>query len=149
MVDISHETVEETDQRLRRVLRAAELKVYEPSYAFTEFALDEFPAAVDPEAIALVRDDETWSQLVPHCGDAAELFAIFRFHFPAALDNSGFVGWLATHLKRRFGTGVFVVCGHNAERGGIFDYWGCPESIRETILTEIGNLADTPSDRVR
>jgi hypothetical protein len=147
MVDISYETVEETDMRLRHVIRAAELRVYKRSYAFAEFALDEFPVAVDPEAIALVRDDEIWSQLVPHHDGAAEPFAIFRFHFPAALDNSGFVGWLATHLKRRFGTGVFVVCGHNGVRGGIFDYWGCPESIREGVLAEIRNLINGPSDR--
>jgi len=142
MVDISYETVEETDSRLRHVVRAAQLKVYERSYTFDEFALDKFPVAVDPEALALVRDDETWSQLVPHRGGTAEAFTIFRFHFLAGLDNSGFVGWLATHLKRRLGSGVFVVCGHNDARGGIFDYWGCPVEIREGLLAEIKNLVN-------
>ena len=143
MVDISHETVEETDKRLRRVIRAAQLKVYEQPYAFTEFALDKLAVAADPEALALVRDAEIWSQLVPHRTGAAETFTIFRFHFAAGLDNSGFVGWLATHLKRRLGTGVFVVCGQNAARGGIFDYWGCPISLREGVLAEIENLIAT------
>lgn len=149
MVDISHETPEETEVRLENVIRAAELKVYELSYAFAEFALDKFPVAVDPEAIALIRDDETWSQLVPHRSGAAEPFTIFRFHFPAALDNSGFVGWLATHLKRRLGTGILVVCGHNSTKGGIFDYWGCPVSIREGVLAEIRKLIDGQSGRHR
>ncbi|WP_436025877.1 DUF6196 family protein [Trinickia sp. LjRoot230] len=27
--------------------------------------------------------------------------------------STSFVGWLATHLKNRFGTGVFVTCGQN------------------------------------
>jgi hypothetical protein len=143
MVDISYETVGEIDSRLRRVIRAAALKVFDQPYAFTEFALDKFPVAADREALAFVRDDETWSQLVPHRDDDAEAFTIFRFHFPAGVDNSGFVGWLATHLKQRLGTGVFVVCGQNAARGGIFDYWGCPATIRENVLTEINNLIAT------
>jgi Family of unknown function (DUF6196) len=145
MVDISYETVEETDRRLRDVIRSAQLKVYEGSYAFVEFALERFPLAVDAEALALVRDDETWSQLVPRRNDAAEAFRIFRFHFSPRLDNSGFVGWLATHLKRRFGTGVFIVCGQNQARGGIFDYWGCPLEIGEEVLTEIRSLIDATS----
>ena len=44
------------------------------------------------------------------------------FHFPAGVDNSGFVGWLASHLKVVLGTGVLVVCGFNSQRGGVFDY---------------------------
>jgi hypothetical protein len=140
LVDISYETSAETDERLRHVIAAAELKVYEQSYIFAEFPPEGFPSGVDPEAIALVRDDQTWSQLVPDRLGSAEPFTLFRFHFPAGLDNSGFVGWLATHLKRRLGTGVFVVCGHNGGHGGIFDYWGCPESLREAVLAEIAGL---------
>lgn len=142
MVDISHETVRETEARLRHVIRAAQLKVYERPYIFAEFPLDSFPVSVDPEAIALIRDDENWSQLVPYRHGSADRFAIFRFHFPSGIDNSGFVGWLATHLKRRLGTGVLVVCGQNAALGGIFDYWGCPVNIREQVLAEIANLIE-------
>jgi len=140
MVDISRETPDETEARLRRVICAADLKVYEAPYAFTEFALDEFPHAVDPEAVALVRDDQVWSQLAPHRGDDSQAFTVFRFHFPPGEDNSGFVGWLATHFKRRFGTGVFVVCGQNSARGGVFDYWGCPLEVGREVLTELDLL---------
>jgi hypothetical protein len=149
MVDVSYETAEETDERLRRVIRAAHLKVYEQPYAFAEFALDKFATAADPEALALVRDDETWSQLAPHRAGDAEPFTIFRFHFPSGVDNSGFVGWLATHLKRRLGTGVFVVCGQNSARGGIFDYWGCPVTLRDEVLAEIGSLVRSPSQGIK
>ncbi|MGI5346709.1 DUF6196 family protein [Streptomyces sp. CA-250714] len=45
------------------------------------------------------------------------------FHFPAAADNSGFVGWLASELKDQLGTGVAVLCGYNSAQGGIYDYW--------------------------
>jgi hypothetical protein len=140
MVDVSIETPEETEARLRRVIRSAELKVYEGAYAFTEFPPDAFPRAVDPKALALVRDDEVWSQLAPHPGGRAQAFTVFRFHFPPGLDNSGFVGWLATHLKRRFGTGVFVVCGQNTGRGGIFDYWGCPIELGGDVVGEVTSL---------
>ncbi len=67
-------------------------------------------------------------------------FAIWRFHFPQGADNSGFVGWLATHLKTRIGTGVFVICGQNSNDGGIFDYWGCPWELRDSVLSEVRAL---------
>lgn len=70
----------------------------------------------------------------------AELFAVWRFHFPAGADNSGFVGWLASHLKTLFGTGVFVVCGQNSADGGIFDYWGCPWALRDQVFAELDRL---------
>lgn len=139
MVDISIETPEQTERRLRRVIQASELTVFEGPYGFSEFAAKDFPAAIDPNALAVVRDNSLWSQLAPHRG-GGEAFAVFSFHFPPESDNSGFVGWLASHLKRRFGTGVFVICGQNSARGGIFDYWGCPIEIGEDVLAEVRKL---------
>lgn len=69
-----------------------------------------------------------------------EPFGLFRFHFPPGVDNSGFVGWLATRLKRELGTGVFVVCGQNSKRGGIFDYWGYPATLRDDVRRIIDAL---------
>lgn len=140
MVGISRESTEQTEQRLLRVTTRARLHVYPGSYAFSEFALDEFPRAVRADALALVRDDCCWSQLVP-CTDAgAERFGLFRFHFPPGVDNSGFVGWLATRLKQRFGTGVFVTCGSNRGDGGIFDYWGVPIELAAEVFAEVQGL---------
>lgn len=87
-----------------------------------------------------MRDDEVWSQLVPSTDPRQERFGLFRFHFSAGADNSGFVGWLASHLKRRFGTGVFVTCGQNQANGGIFDYWGVPETLAEPVFAELRQL---------
>ncbi len=140
MVDISHETVKEAECRLRHVITKARLRVYPGTYAFQEFPLDQFPAAVRTDALALVRDDNVWSQLVPSDDARQELFGIFRFHFPAGADNSGFVGWLATHLKQQFGTGVFVTCGQNQADGGIFDYWGVPTVLADAVFEEISQL---------
>jgi len=64
----------------------------------------------------------------------------FSFHFEPDLDNSGFVGWLTTHLKEALGTGVVVVCGHNAERGGVFDYWAVPAAMADAALAEVHRL---------
>ena len=141
MVDISHETPEAIEARLRRVIRQSRLVTYDEPHAFEEFPLSEFTSRASSNALALVRDDAVWSQLVPAGADAAEPFALWRFHFPAGADNSGFVGWLANHLKSRFGTGVFVVCGQNSGDGGIFDYWGCPWSLRDGVIAEIRSLA--------
>lgn len=140
MVSISHETSAEIDQRLRHVIREAKFRVWQEPFGFEEFPISEFGKRADPLALALVRDDEVWSQLVPSDPSQSEKFAVWRFHFPPSADNSGFVGWLATLLKVKFGTGVFVTCGSNAGDGGIFDYWGCPWDLKEQILPAITRL---------
>ena len=66
---------------------------------------------------------------------------MFSFHFPDGLDNSGFVGWLAGALKDRLGTGVFVVCGSDAARGGVYDYWGCPVALLQDAVAVVRSLA--------
>lgn len=137
MVNVSHESAEETERRLERVITQARLKVFPSTWAFEEFPLDAFPASVRRDALALVRDDAVWSQLVPSEDPGRELFGIFRFHFAAGADNSGFVGWLATRLKRSLGTGVFVACGQNSVDGGIFDYWGVPAAVADQAFREI------------
>ena len=140
MVNISHETAEEAHKRLKKIITHCEFKVYGESYAFLEFPLDGFPSQAHPGALALVRDDEVWSQLVPCNDPKEELFTIWRFHFREGDDNSGFVGWLANHLKEKFGSGVFVTCGQNRNRGGIFDYSGCPLKLGPEVIKEIQGL---------
>ena len=141
VVDISIEAEAETDARLRGVMRQVDLKVLPRPYAFREFGLLAFPASADPTALAFVRDDSTWCQLVESDGSDAERFAIFCFHFPAGVDNSGFVGWLASLLKKQFGTGVFVTCGQNSNRGGIYDYWGVPIALGPHVIEAVRQLS--------
>ena len=78
--------------------------------------------------------------LAPADASAAEPLRVFSFHFEPDLDNSGFVGWLATHLKEALGTGVVAVCGHNAARGGVFDYWAVPAAVADAALAEVHRL---------
>ena len=137
---VSRESAEQTRQRLLRVIARAEFKVYEQAYVFEEFPFDDFSRKAKPEALAFIRDEQVWSQLVCAEDSDGELFRIFSFHFAEGLDNSGFVGWLASHLKQQVGTGVFVVCGQNSGRGGIFDYWGCPLEVADRVLEEIRSL---------
>lgn len=137
---VSRESAEQTAHRLLRVIAQAEFRVYEGAYVFDEFPADDFSRKAKPAALALVRDEKVWSQLVRAEDADGELFKIFSFHFAVGLDNSGFVGWLASHLKQQVGTGVFVVCGQNSGRGGIFDYWGCPLEVADLVLKEISIL---------
>ncbi|GAB5101259.1 hypothetical protein YK56LOC_69760 [Caballeronia sp. HLA56] len=116
------------------------MKLYLEDYVFEEFSLGEFGTAVQAGALALIRDEAVWSQLVPCREETDDMFAVFRFHFPVHADNSGFVGWLASHLKRKFGTGVFVTCGQNNADGGIFDYWGVPVALRAPVFDELRAL---------
>ena len=142
MVQISHETSQETERRLRGVIAEAEFTVYEGTYIFEEFLLADFASKARADALALVRDTEVWSQLVPSNDESSQLFSIFSFHFYGCPDNSGFVGWLASHLKKELGTGVFVTCGQNSKRGGIFDYWGCLSTLGEKAVEEVRLLME-------
>jgi hypothetical protein len=143
---VSCETPEQTTSRLQRVLARAELRVFEAAYAFSEYPVSELPASAAVSALALVRDEQVWSALVPAELSHQERFSIFSFHFPEGVDNSGFVGWLATELKQRLGTGVFVVCGQNTGRGGIFDYWGVPLAVGEQAFSEIRRMRKIGGD---
>ena len=137
---ISQETPEQSSKRLRQVIREAELLVYEGTYAFVEVNASDFPQHLVSESLAFVRDEDVWSALVPSTAPEHEKFTLFSFHFKPGFDNSGFVGWLASHFKQKLGTGVMVVCGQNSNRGGIFDYWGAPEAVAEAVLAELRNL---------
>lgn len=140
MVNISFEGEQAIEIRLLQLLHHVQVTVLEGSFIYRDFPLNDFPAAVDHQAIALVRDDACWSQLVPSDGSATELLWVCCFHFPPHLDNSGFVGWLGSRFKRKFGTGVVVVCGHNTAAGGVYDYWGIPYHLAPQVLADIRSL---------
>lgn len=134
---VSQETPEQTSIRLRQVIREAELVVYERPYSFVEVNVADFPQHLLSQALAFVRDEDVWSALVPSEEPEHEKFTLFSFHFTPGFDNSGFVGWLASHFKQKLGTGVMVVCGQNSSRGGIFDYWGAPEAVANAVIAEL------------
>jgi hypothetical protein len=141
---ISQETSEQTEQRLIGVLRQANWTIYQGAYFFEEFPLEQYQ--FDPTALAIVRDEEIWSQLVKASDQEKniERFRVFSFHFKDGADNSGFVGWLASTIKSKTGSGVFVVCGQNTNRGGIFDYWGCPLEVGNLIINLIEEMRANP-----
>lgn len=101
---------------------------------------------LDDQVLALVRDSTSRSQLVPIPPgvEVTEPVGLSPVHFPDRADNSGFVGWLATHIKNTTGSGVFVVSGNNIDRGGIYDYWSYPIIVRNLIATTNGLRSSTP-----
>ena len=135
---ISTETSEQTESRLKKVIQTSDLKIYDKEYYFKEVTIDKFQ--FEEQALAIVRDEEVWSFLIPSESSETENFKVFSFHFEERLDNSGFVGWLASKIKMELGTGVFVVCGQNTNKGGIFDYWGCPASIAGEVIKLVRQL---------
>ena len=142
-MNVSHESDAEIDSRLRTLISLADFVSYDDAFVFVESPVTNALREARADAVAMVRDDDVWSELVPAAGThdiALERCALFRFHFPPGVDNSGFVGWLAAHLKRELGTGVFVVCGQNSRRGGIYDYWGCPMALRDETRRVIDAL---------
>lgn len=137
---ISAETQEQTENRLKKVIQTADLRIYATDYYFREVPVDEFQ--FEKGALAMVRDEEVWSFLIPSASSESENFKLFSFHFKDGLDNSGFVGWLASKIKKDLGTGVFVICGQNSSKGGIFDYWGCPVSMTDKVLALVRQLRE-------
>lgn len=131
--------------RLRTVIASARLAWLDGVYAFEEHPVERLPAAEAADALALVRDHEVWSVLKRASGGAAEQFSLFSVHFVPGLDNSGFVGWLASRFKRDLGTGVFVICGQNSRDGGIFDYWGVPVAQRAQAEQLLMKVRSEPS----
>jgi hypothetical protein len=136
---VSHESPGQTQERLLAVLGRAELRVLEGTYAFAEHRAATIPLPTE-RTLALVRDDDMWSVLREASAADRERLRVFLFHFPAEIDNSGFIGWLAGHLKAAVGTGVLVICGCNGRRGGVFDCWCVPERIGEEAVAEVHRL---------
>ena len=138
MVHVSTETPDQTGARLRRVMAKAVIVVEAADHVFVPLAS---PQDADSDSLALVRYDTQWCELRPGKHDEdGERFVVWRVAFPDGGDNSGFVGWLATHLKRRLGTGAFVTCGSHSDANGVFDYWGAPANLRAEVLAELRTL---------
>jgi len=98
------------------------------------------------DALATVRDAAGWCALVPAGEDASEVFHLTRTTFSSEIENSGYVGWLATAIKRRLGSGVVVICGDNPRRGGIFDYLGYPAEIGDAVRAVVNELRQVVVD---
>ena len=141
-MDVTPETSEQTSVRLRKVMAHARAVCMTGDYTFAEYPLLEFPAHEIKSALAFVRDESSWSALLPATPATAEAYRylLVSFHFAPDIPNSGFVGWLATQFKQHLGTGVFVVCGHNSHDGGVYDYWGIPRAVAKPALELLAEL---------
>lgn len=127
---------------IRRAIAAAELRFIKKRFCFKEFPLDVYPLNA---ALAIVRDEHLWSLLVLTQDNTVERSNLFSFHFAPGLDNSGVVGWPASHLEIVPDTGVFIVGGQNADRGGIFDYQGVSEAVIEQAQARL-NVSAQPAE---
>jgi hypothetical protein len=105
------ETLEEMNRRLCGVIARARFTVLAEPHAWQPLARS---APLPANAIAVVRDGESWAALVPTTADAAGAYRIFAFHFAEGTNASGFVAWLAGLMKSEAGTGAMVVCGFDA-----------------------------------
>ena len=131
MVTVSQEVGAQTEARLRDVFRQSAVEWLPGLWAFVEGE----EAVRHNDSIAEIRDEGRLSALYPSL-TAAERFGVFRVVLPRGADDSGFVGWLASRVKAQTGSGLFVICGQNARRGGIFDFYGVPEAA----IGEVGTV---------
>jgi hypothetical protein len=141
---VSHELAVESERRLQAVHARARIVHLEGGWHFRRVEGGGLPE----EALALVRDEDGWSALLPAPADAQASLAVTRTTFAERPENSGYLGWLASLVKERTGSGVLVICGHNPARGGIFDYLGYPSEQAGEIRALIEELrtADEQGD---
>lgn len=135
MVSISREPSVVTERRLVGVLQKSVVVHHRGLWSFLRCV-----GPIPDDALAAVRDVDGWCALVRSNRDDRELFCLTSIVFPIGVDNSGFVGWLASTIKRELGGGVFIVCGDNPRRGGIFDYWGYPAEIADEVRALVDRL---------
>lgn len=141
MVTISRESAASTEARLRRVFRMSTLEWLPGLWGY--FEPDE--SSDNRDWIAVIRDGARLSALRPSDATTSERFGVVRVVLPPGEDDSGFVGWLASRVKGSTGSGLFVICGYNRARGGVFDYYGVPEAAISSvrILLERLDATDT------
>ncbi len=128
-----------TEQRLLNVLRQSSVTHLPDVWSFVRF-----DGVLPSGTLAAVRDRDGWCALVTAEFPDADRFRLTSIVFPAGVDNSGFVGWLASTIKRSTGSGVFVVCGDNPGRGGIFDYIGYTIEVADAVAAFIDSLHSQP-----
>src|SRR5919106_2547563 len=143
MGSISHERSVQSERRLLGVTRSADIQHLDGAWSPRRVGAD-----TPPDALATIRDSDGWCALVPATPGDPETFGLTLTRFPPAVDNSGFLGWLATTIKCQLGSGVFVVCGDNPDRGGIFDYLGYPIEIAAAVRALIDDIRSSqpPTD---
>jgi hypothetical protein len=136
-----HETPEGTHRRLLPIMAQSRFAVRPGMEAFQP--LDGVPAA---EALACARDADRWHQLVPvRYEGAVGGFTIFRVHFDPALDATGFVGWLHSHLARTTGIRHIVICGRPASRPTALTMSGAASSMTGGVRPTGRSLSCRPS----
>lgn len=127
-------TEDEFDKRLCRVIAQADISFLDQDHVWTPLSNSEAPRV---DAIACVKDGESWHQFVPasQSDDNASRFTVVCFRFaedgPSAI---GFVAWLHSHLRSMGKTGAIVICGKDVRGSaklfqvcqGVMDYWACP-----------------------
>jgi hypothetical protein len=140
---VSVEVPTHSEARLRAVMRQSTVDWLPGTWVFRE-GLEAETTDTVTTAIAKVSDEGRVSALVPGRSDG-EVFEVFRVVLPAGVDDSGFVGWFASAIKAATGSGVFVVCGYDEQRGGIYDYYGVPRRAARDVRAVVDALSREPA----
>ncbi|SFD12925.1 DUF6196 family protein [Pseudoalteromonas denitrificans] len=132
------ETVEYQNIRLTKAFSHSDVNFLPDSYDYEEFDSEELNLKLNPEALALIRDGDRWSQLVKKESGA---FVAFSIHFNGIDNVNGFVGWFASYLKVKLGIGLIVFVGSNSLKNGVYDYYGVPIEHIVAVKREVAMLA--------
>jgi len=136
------------EARLLGVISWSRFEVLRDDHVWAPMSPGQAPAG---EAIACVRDGDIWNQFIPASSTArGQRYRVVSFHSKEGTDASGFVAWLAAHLKRSAGTGSVVICGKDRRDTpelfktslAVFDYWCCPIAAGDKFVAVMRSLIE-------
>jgi hypothetical protein len=145
---VTTESSEQMEARLLRVIAHSRFEVLTDDYIWQPMTGNQPPSG---NAITCVRDGDIWHEFVSASPTSSgQRYRVVSFHFKEGIDASGFVAWLACHLKRSAGTGSVVICGKDKRDSaelfqtsqGVFDYWCCSVAAGDRFVSVIRSLIE-------
>jgi hypothetical protein len=130
-------------RRLLRATAASRFVELPDDHGWMPLAAGQAPQA---SAIACVRDDDVWHQLLPVAAShPGPRMCVVSFHFPEHISSAGFIAWMAAWLREEADTGVVVIGGRDKSASpgldqgsfGVFDYWCCRADNRRRFVDAI------------
>ncbi|MEB3245755.1 MAG: DUF6196 family protein [Vampirovibrionales bacterium] len=131
-VYISKETATQTEARLKALLPKVAFQWLDSPH---QYDTQMQPLAQNQALAQLVTPSGALEALQPCDATQSDALAIALLTFPSGHDNSGFVGWFASQLKKATGSGLVVISGAH------HDYFGFPWQAKDAIQAWLNDFS--------
>jgi hypothetical protein len=137
MTTVKIETNSKLIERLYYVLKQSEFVEFDELYYFKQF--EETPN-LENNALSYIRNGNYWTGLIEAEDDRTENYKIFCFKVNTTSNNSGFLGWMATEIKKKLGISIIVFCSHCPTTDKDILYIGCSSLYGNQVKNFIETL---------